>query len=345
MKILYLTKVRPFLIITLVAIISTLFLWAPFLRSNTFDVVIRHWDGPLYIIPAKTLYNIEHPLIQEKILGLKDKYFAAHLPGYPLTIRALSPLTGYPKATVTATFLSALLLFYAFYYVVRRLKLSSHPLLLTLVFMFVTPRFFCRSICRLARAAFFCLAYYFLSIFCTKKICIGWFAWRASGNNKNTWYSFVDCVHGFFLYRACTQQKIELSSIAVMLIPISLFGVFTLYAYQFGDFFAYFNSGDNLHLSFPPYQTFNAQARWVGSAWLEDIALIYFMYGYTTLELLNRLALHIYRSRNVLTNLLHTVSRKLRIAFGVQGFTSEQDRFFCCICLFCDYFFCSSCFC
>ena len=44
---------------------------------------------------------------------------------------------------------------------------------------------------------------------------------------------------------------------------------------QFGDFFAYLNSGDNIHLFFPPFQVFNYSAPWVGTFWLEEVVYIY----------------------------------------------------------------------
>src|SRR6185369_13326461 len=44
-----------------------------------------------------------------------------------------------------------------------------------------------------------------------------------------------------------------------------------------GDFFAYFHSGDNIHLMFPPFQIFNYSAPWVGTFWLEEVIFIYFL--------------------------------------------------------------------
>lgn len=51
--------------------------------------IYRNYDGPLYIVPAKTLYNPQ--MIKELglELALSEKYFAAHLPLYPLLIRLL----------------------------------------------------------------------------------------------------------------------------------------------------------------------------------------------------------------------------------------------------------------
>jgi hypothetical protein len=41
------------------------------------------------------------------------------------------------------------------------------------------------------------------------------------------------------------------------------------------DLLAYFHSGDNIHLQFPPFQVFNYTQAWVGSFWLEDILFVY----------------------------------------------------------------------
>ena len=47
----------------------------------------------------------------------------------------------------------------------------------------------------------------------------------------------------------------------------------------------WFSSGDNIHLSFPPYQVFNVKQAWVGSIWLEDIIYIFILALYGTLLL------------------------------------------------------------
>ena len=60
--------------------------------------------------------------------------------------------------------------------------------------------------------------------------------------------------------------------------------VFYFYQIQYRDFFAYFHSGDNIHLVFP-FAVFNLQSRWVGTAWLEDIIFYYFLYTLTVIFL------------------------------------------------------------
>lgn len=93
----------------------------------------------------------------------------------------------------------------------------------------------------------------------------------------------------FFLYilwRLFRQAKISgfgksflyyLKYFPLVLIPLGLIGVFYLYSQTYGNFFAYFHSGDNIHLVFPPFQVFNKKAFWVGDIWLEDIVYIFIL--------------------------------------------------------------------
>tara|TARA_Y100000310_G_C20609520_1_gene777275 strand:- start:986 stop:1543 length:558 start_codon:yes stop_codon:yes gene_type:complete len=63
----------------------------------------------------------------------------------------------------------------------------------------------------------------------------------------------------------------------VLLIPATLIGIYIWYGIAYGNFFAYFNSGDNIHLMFPPFQVFNPGQAWVGTFWLEEIIWIYLL--------------------------------------------------------------------
>ena len=63
--------------------------------------------------------------------------------------------------------------------------------------------------------------------------------------------------------------------LSISLIPLSLLGVFIFYKIRLNDFLAYFHSGDNIHLFFPPFQIFNYSAPWVGTFWLEEIIFVY----------------------------------------------------------------------
>ncbi len=81
-------------------------------------------------------------------------------------------------------------------------------------------------------------------------------------------------------------KSLDLRKYPIILIPIALLVVFWIYKLQFNNFFAYFNSGDNIHLMFPPFQIFNYQAPWVGTFWLEEIIFIYLLGALGLMELI-----------------------------------------------------------
>ena len=60
-----------------------------------------------------------------------------------------------------------------------------------------------------------------------------------------------------------------------LLSPLSVLAIFYLYYLQTGDFWAYFHSGDNIHLSFIPYSVFISHNIWVDTIWLEDVIYIF----------------------------------------------------------------------
>jgi hypothetical protein len=83
-------------------------------------------------------------------------------------------------------------------------------------------------------------------------------------------------------------KKLPWKAYPLLLIPLSLVGVWFWYGHQYGSFLAYFNSGDNIHLMFPPFQIFNPDQSWVGTFWLEEIIWIYLFGGMAFFYLLQQ---------------------------------------------------------
>jgi hypothetical protein len=84
----------------LISIIPTLLIWLPFfLRLDKFwniplttqgmGTVVANYDGPLYIVVAKTLYD-KYQIAQNYSFDLPTEYYAAHFPLFPLLIKSLS---------------------------------------------------------------------------------------------------------------------------------------------------------------------------------------------------------------------------------------------------------------
>lgn len=296
-------RILPYFTLLFLVLGSTLILWLPFLlrmdswfglpiENSSFDYVSGSYDGPLYVIPAKTLYDINKIDIPGKgliiSLPLGAKYFAAHLPLYPLLIRAVREAgvirgLGYLKSMVFVNIFFTVLLAWFFYFFVKRLRLTKNPLLLTGVFLFL-PRFLVVRGVGAPESLFILLILLSLYFFEKEKY---WLAGLFGGLAAMT---KTPGLLLFFAYAATVGEKylktkeINWQWLFIFFIPLGLLGVFGLYWRQMGDFFAYFHSGDNIHLV-APFSVFNFQAAWVGTAWLEEIIFYFFIYLLTVFSL------------------------------------------------------------
>jgi len=290
-KIFSMRRIYSYLILTLIVLISTFILW----RGVGLLTVYRQYDGPLYVVPAKTFYD---PVKIEQLkleTTLSPKYFAAHLPLYPIlirTVRELVQLTGlrvngleYLKSMVGINLLATIGLVLFFYYLLKKFKLTNNPLLLASVLLFL-PRFLVIRSVGAPESLFMLLILLSLFFFEKSKF---WLAGLFGGLATMTKTPGILLFAGYglvFFEKMIKEKKINWNWIGILLIPLGLLGVFGIYGMQYKDFFAYFHSGDNIHLVFP-YSVFNFQKPWVGTAWLEDILFYYFIYGLTIFYLKN----------------------------------------------------------
>jgi Gpi18-like mannosyltransferase len=280
-------RIYAYLILTAIVLISTIILW----KSVGFLTIYKQYDGPLYLVPAKTMYN---PQAIEK-LGLEskisNKYFAAHLPLYPFLIRAVSEVgiifginkLAYLKAMVGVNLIATIGLVLFFYYLLKKFKLTNKPLLLATVLLFL-PRFLVVRTAGAPESLFILLILFSLFFFEKSQF---WLAGLFGGLATMTKTPGILLFAGYglvFIERLIKERKFNWHWLGITLIPLGLLGVFTIYWIQYKDFFAYFHSGDNIHLTYP-FSVFNFQKNWVGTAWLEEIIFYYFMYGLAILNL------------------------------------------------------------
>ncbi len=292
-------RLSSYLLIIIVVLASTLLLWLPFLlkagnwfgleiESSDMGYIYRNFDGLLYVVAAKTLYN---PAIIEKLgleINLSPGYFAAHLPLYPVLIRGFVPLFGqlaYVKSMVFANLAATVGLAVFFYYFLQKFKLSVNPFLLTFVFLFF-PRFLVVRSIGAPESLFMLLALGSLFFFEKKRYVLAGLL-GAIATTSRTPGMLLFAGYGLVLLEQFVKtKKINWRAWGILLIPVGLLAVFTLYYFTYGDFFAYFKSGDNIHLVFP-YSVFNFQNIWVGTAWLEEVIYLYFLYLLTVIGLKN----------------------------------------------------------
>ena len=282
-------KIAGLISILLISLLPVFFIWVPFffqlesfwgipIARGGMATIISNYDGPLYLVVAKTMYNLTQ--IKELFsFPLPAQYYAAHFPLFPFLIRALSPLTGLPYAMLTITLTASTIALYFFNKLAKEFLKDSDALWLTAVFSILPARWLIvRSVGSpepLFLAGIIASIYYFRN---KKYLLAGIWGMVAQLTKSPAILLFLAYIAAIYLPKFKRVAADSLTKITkvfsikriypIFLIPISLIAVFTLYSFIFNDFFAYFNSGDNIHLLFPPFQIFNYSAPWVGTFWL-----------------------------------------------------------------------------
>jgi hypothetical protein len=288
-------KLKELLFVAAVSIIPTLLIWLPFflrirsfwsipLPQNGMATIVANYDGPLFMVVAKSFYASS--IISHFQFVLPYEYYAAHFPLFPLLIRLFSYVLGYPYAMLAVTLISSFLATYFFYLLAKEKLNGQGALFLTLVFSLLPARWLIVKSVGSAEPLFIMAIIASLFYFDKKKFWLAALFGIMAQLTKSPGillfiayfaYLFVPKLKYFFStsfpnwFKSLSLEKIY----PIFLIPLSLIGLFCLYKLQYNDFFAYFHSGDNLHLFFPPFKIFNYSAPWVGTFWLEEVIFVY----------------------------------------------------------------------
>lgn len=276
-------------VIIAIVLLSTVLVYLPFIthaqawlgleiRNPGMYGVYQNYDGPLYVVVAKTWYD------PTKItVGPSANYFAAHLPLYPFFIWLFTGVMGFLRSMLFVNILFSVVLSIAFYAMLVRLKLTEQPLLLTSVMLFL-PRFLAVRTVGAPETLF--MAMIMLSVFCFEKGKY-WWAGLFGGLATMTKVPGILLFIGYGLVFAETiynHKKMNWNWLGIFLIPLGLLAVFEIYQMQYHDFFAYFHTDAVVPMPYP-FSAFNWQAKWVNDAWVEDIVLYFFLYLLTAITL------------------------------------------------------------
>ena len=281
---------RDLFLIAAICLISTFLVWLPFfLRISNFwkmslpedgmATIMKNFDGLYYVVIAKSFYRPE--IINHLFsFDLPAVYYAAHFPLYPLFIKIFSPFLGYPWSMLGVNLLASVLAALVFYLFLKEFKYSSSPLWLAIIFLFLPARFLAvRSIG--SPESLFIL--FLLASFYFFKKKNYWLAGILGGLAQLTKSPGILLFIGYTIYLLWENRsqfnviKLLKKAYPLLIIPLSLLGLFVYYNFAYHDFWAYFHSGDNIHLFWPPFQVFNASAHWVGTYWLEEIIYIFLL--------------------------------------------------------------------
>lgn len=287
--------IKKLFLAAIFSLIPTILIWLPFflripvfwsipLPTNGLATIVSNYDGPLYLVTAKSFYN--KGIIETNFqFPLPTEYYSAHFPLFPLLIKFFGMVTNYPYAMLIVTLLSSIMAMYFFQRLISDYVDKKDVMFLTFLFAIFPARWL---IVRSVGSAdpFFvgsiiASIYYFKS----KKY---WLAgvWGLLAQLTKSPGILLFISYAIYLLLPIVKEKIGTAAkwlqnlnlkrtYPILLIPLGLVAVFTLYYFTQGNFWAYFRSGDNIHLFFPPFQIFNYSAPWVGTFWLEEVIFIY----------------------------------------------------------------------
>ena len=281
-------KIKGLAIASILSLIPTLLIWLPFffrmtsfwgipLPRNGMATIVANYDGPLYLVAAKTLYNKD--LIKADFqFPLSSEYYTAHFPLFPLLTRLFGIVTNYPHSMLAVTILSSILAVYFFMKLISQYVDKKDVLFLTFLFSIFPARWLIVRSVGSADPLFVAAIIGSIFYFKNKRY---WLAglWGAIAQlTKSPGILLFVSFATYFIYDFFKYHKFSIKKyIPIILIPVSLIAVFGFYSIVQGDFFSYFKSGDNIHLFFPPFQIFNYAASWVGTFWLEEVIFIYLL--------------------------------------------------------------------
>lgn len=285
---------KQVLVVIAVALISLALFWAPFLfRVDRFwaiefegarmDTIVRNFDGINFIVVEKSWYDPDYiRTINERFhTGNEPIYFTAHYPLYAGLIWIFDLGMSAPNALLSSVLVSNLLLsigLYMFFHEITNDK--NQAMYLSILGLFFPARMMA------VRGVGSTEPIFIFLILMSLVYAIRQRAWVSSvfgGLAVLTRAPGILLFTGYFVSVWAENRKRLLAVVRpiapYMLMPTLLILLWVFYGVRFGSFLAYFQSGDNIHLFFPPLQIFSNAQSWSSGIWLEDAIYTYLFYG------------------------------------------------------------------
>jgi len=291
-------------ILVLLVVATSVLMWLPFLLrieslplwevdfSSGMETVFANFDGPNYLIIAKTWYSKD--LIRSMFSNpLPLEYYPAHLPLYPAIVWLFDLLLPGTWALLTSSLLGSIFAYLMFYQLLKEFKLSKHALWLCAVFLVLPARWVAVRNVGSPEGWFIGLLLLSILFFKKEKFWLAGITGALAQLTKSPGILLFGGYGLYFLLEAWNKKKIDvklwLKAAPLALIPLVVIPMFYLYETRTGDFWAYFNSGDNFHLFLPPFSIFSPKgAFWTGDFWLEEVIWVWLIYGIGVVRLFNK---------------------------------------------------------
>ncbi len=256
------------------ALVSTLAVWL----VVGMDKVYRNFDGVYYVAIAKTWYDRD--LIRSGYsFNLPVEYYPAHLPLYPMLISLGTKFgVNHMQSMMAVSLVTAMITATAFYAVLRKMKIKAATLL-TILLLFAWPRMWAVRSVGSPEMLFLGLVVGSLYFFDRRNYWLAGILGAFAVWTKSPGILLLVAYAVQTIVQYIRTRKINWQVWPVGIIGMALLGLFYFYYLRTGDFWAYFNTGDNIHLGLLPFRIFDTRESWVGSFWLEDVIWLYLVGG------------------------------------------------------------------
>ena len=252
--------------------------------SEGTKILWQNYDGPNYLIVEKTWYNKEDIKTRFSVTESAE-YFPAHFPLYPAVIWFFDIFLKGPTAMLAATLLGSMLCFWMLYKYLEDNKISKNSLWLCLTFLILPARWV--AVRAIGSPEPWFIFFILASIYYFKKERF-WLAGLLAALAQITKSPAIILLAAYGIYalvQSIKAKKIQWKYwpllIQLAVIPV----LFWFYGMRTGDLWAYFHSGDNIHLFWPPFSVFSPGQTWVGNFWLEDVIWTWLIFGVGIMKL------------------------------------------------------------
>ncbi|OGG30387.1 hypothetical protein A2971_00785 [Candidatus Gottesmanbacteria bacterium RIFCSPLOWO2_01_FULL_46_21] len=257
-----------------------------FFTPEKLEFVYRNWDGPGYMVVAKTLYDVDLINKINPFPFLAPTHYSYQFPLYPVFIRLFS-FIGYKESMIVVSQVFSLLFSIALYFLVKQVNPKANALVVAILSLFYTPRWFIVNHVGSTEPQFLFFITLFMLFFLQKNFLLSAVAASLTQLTKPQGIVFFAGITLYYLLRV-GMRKMTLHQgvrefLPYLLIPLALAAVFTLYYFRYGDFFVFMKNEAFPTMQWPPLKVLVATKIYgtpvdLFTGWKEIIVYTYIIY-------------------------------------------------------------------
>jgi Gpi18-like mannosyltransferase len=258
-----------------------------FTKESKLDIVYKNWDGPSYILAAISLYDpqvaYDNNFINSGDIRPDWTWLPAHFPLYPLLIRSVASIgVGYFQSMLLVSVMFTLFAYLAMYELLKYLKISKYPLLLTLPFIYLSPRWFTVSHVGGTESMFlFFVIMFLLYVAKGRHTVAALYIGLAQLTRPHAAFFGIGMaiIALVQLIRTRDLRTVVRTYYPYLIMPVAILAIFSFYRLQTGNFWAFFDAISlTKNLQSIPFRTFSFPASNIETFWQEVNAYDYVLY-------------------------------------------------------------------